>query len=1073
MSSRDKARSSTPNFLIGGGELGALMRGQDWLPSPLGAPETWPQALRSALLICLNTPIVSAVHWGTNLLTFYNDAYAPALAERHPWAVGRPLREVWAEIWDVLGPQIASVLETGRGFSTERQLLKMERGGTVQDTYWIYSFAPLYDEGVVAGVFVTALDTTDKVAAEHRGAADTERLRRMFDQAPGFMTMLRGPEHVFELTNVAYMQLIGHRDVLGRSVRDALPEVEGQGFFELLDNVYTSGEPFVGRAMPVELQRTPDAPVERRFVDLVYQPITGPDAKVTGIFVEGSDVTEQVIAATELRESEERNRRIVEGVKDHAIFTVDAKGRILDWTPGAQALFGWAAEEIRGENADLLFTPEDQAAGVQSRELAVARAEGCANGERWHVCRDGSRFFANSSVRPLHDAEAQVTGFIKIARDETERRSADAAVNETEQRYRLAAKATNDAIWDWDISTDHILWNEAVQALFGYQPEDVGASGAWWKEHIHPDDRGRVVNGIQAVIDGASDHWSDEYRFLRANGSYAETFDRGHVLRDEHGRATRMIGAMLDLTERKRAEERLRELNADLEKQVIERTLARGRTWQVSPDLLGVANRDGYFKIINPAWTRTLGWTEEEISKTPFLTLVHPDDVPPTLSAFEALIGGQPVLMFENRYRHKDGSYRSLSWVSVPEGDEFYCSARDITAEKEQARALALAQEALRQSQKMEAIGQLTGGVAHDFNNLLTVIRGSADLLRRHELSEEKRRRYVDAISDTADRAAKLTGQLLAFARRQALQAEVFDAAARVNGIADMLRTLLGSRVELAIDATCSDCFVEADASQLETALVNVVVNARDAMDGEGRVTIRIRSANPAAQGHPVACGMFVALTVTDTGCGIPEENLERIFEPFFTSKSVGNGTGLGLSQVFGFARQSGGDIDVSSKVGEGTTFTIYLPRADAALAAIPTQKVDERIDGHGRVLVVEDNTQVGEFAAQLLQELGYDTELATNADEAIRMLESNTASFDVVFSDVVMPGTNGVELGRRVRERWPGLPVVLTSGYSHVLADDARHGFPLLHKPYSVEGLSRILRKAVACGPDFEPLAS
>ena len=376
---------------------------------------------------------------------------------------------------------------------------------------------------------------------------------------------------------------------------------------------------------------------------------------------------------------------------------------------------------------------------------------------------------------------------------------------------------------------------------------------------------------------------------------------------------------------------------------------------------------------------------------------------------------------------------------------------------------LAATEDRMRQMQKMEAIGQLTGGVAHDFNNLLTIIRSSADLLRRQELAPERRQRYIDAISDTADRAAKLTGQLLAFARRQALRLEVFDAAGRVATIADMLRTVVGARVQLTVEAACSPCYVEADATQFETALINMAVNARDAMDGEGQLTILVDEATnvPALRGHASAPGDFVVVSVRDTGVGMGPEQLGRIFEPFFTTKEVGKGTGLGLSQVYGFAKQSGGEVDVASWVGSGATFRLYLPRTSAPTEPSEPVAAAPEIRNDGCILVVEDNEQVGEFATQLLRDLGYSTRYAGNARDAWTLLDAEHASIDVVFSDVVMPGESGVELARRIQARWPKLTVVLTSGYSHVLADDARHGFDLLHKPYSVEELSAVLQRA------------
>ncbi|WP_430912079.1 ATP-binding protein [Methylobacterium sp. sgz302541] len=375
-----------------------------------------------------------------------------------------------------------------------------------------------------------------------------------------------------------------------------------------------------------------------------------------------------------------------------------------------------------------------------------------------------------------------------------------------------------------------------------------------------------------------------------------------------------------------------------------------------------------------------------------------------------------------------------------------------------------LTEEALRQSQKMEAVGQLTGGVAHDFNNLLTIIRSSVDFLRRPDLPEERRRRYMDAVSDTVDRAAKLTGQLLAFARRQALKPETFDVGMCLRGVADMLDTVTGARIRVVADLPDDPCFIRCDRSQFETAVVNMAVNARDAMEGEGTLTLRLScdAPMPAIRGHAGSRACFSAVSLTDTGSGIAPEQLRRIFEPFFTTKEVGKGTGLGLSQVFGFAKQSGGDIDVVSALGTGTTFTLYLPQAEPPAEGVrETEPADPATDGAGRrILVVEDNVEVGRFATQILQDLGYATEWAANAEAALERLGPDGGGFDAVFSDVVMPGMGGIALAERLRGRIPHLPVVLTSGYSHVLAEEGTHGFELLHKPYSAGQLSRVLRR-------------
>ncbi|MCJ2131700.1 ATP-binding protein [Methylobacterium sp. E-045] len=373
----------------------------------------------------------------------------------------------------------------------------------------------------------------------------------------------------------------------------------------------------------------------------------------------------------------------------------------------------------------------------------------------------------------------------------------------------------------------------------------------------------------------------------------------------------------------------------------------------------------------------------------------------------------------------------------------------------------------LRQSQKLEAVGQLTGGVAHDFNNLLTIIRSSVDFLRRPDLPEDRRKRYMDAVSDTVDRAAKLTGQLLAFARRQSLKPEVFEVGERLRGVAEMLDTVTGARIRVRVEALDRPALVRADLNQFETALVNIAVNARDAMDGSGTLTMRVAAgqALPTIRGHAGSRGPFAAVSLTDTGSGIRPEVLGRIFEPFFTTKDVGRGTGLGLSQVFGFAKQSGGDVDVTSEIGKGTTFTLYLPEVSslATEAVVSDPDADLSPAGLGqRVLLVEDNLEVGSFCSQILEDLGYAPDWVVNAEEALERLGADGSGFRAVFSDVVMPGMGGIELAKALRLRIPALPVVLASGYSHVLAREDSHGFELLHKPYSAAQVGRVLHRII-----------
>ena len=897
-------------------------------------------------------------------------------------------------------------------------------------------------------------------------------------------------------------------------------------------------------------------------------------------------------ASQRLQATEDRYRAIVDSAIDNAIIALDANGMVTSWSAGAERLFGWSASEICGRRADCLFTPEDRSAGVPEREFHTARSQGRASDERWHIRKDGSRFYAHGALTPLVGADDP--GFVKVVRDITaehetkialedarhtaevvttaarlgtfdydlirdvlswdngaralfglppgapvsyqeaflrgvhpdDRALADAAVQssldpagdglfeieyrtigiedgklrhiaargqtffedgraarligtihdvtdarlaeaklrETEQRLRFANRATNDAIWDWDLVRDHVTWNEAIERAYGHRLADVEPTGGWWIDHIHPDDRARIDASIHAVIDHEATDWTDSYRFRRADGSYADIRDRGFVIRDEAGAPLRMIGAMLDDSERMSRERQLREEAVDLAERVEVSTADLERLWSASPDLIVVGSPEGIYIRANPAWKTVLGYDEQEVVGRSARDFLHPDDLAPAERALAiAQVGDLPQHLC--RYRHKDGSYRWLSWVAAPDRGEIFAIGRDVTASREADEVLRQTEDALRQSQKVEAVGQLTGGVAHDFNNLLTVIRGSVDLLRRPGLSVEKRIRYVDAIADTADRAMKLTSQLLAFARRQALQPQVFDAAASIASLQGMLPTLTGSRIETRYDLPPQPTLVLADPSQFDTAIINMAVNARDAMEGEGRLAIKVEMVAelPPLRNHAAIHQNYVAISIADTGTGIPESQIEQIFQPFFTTKGVGHGTGLGLSQVFGFAKQSGGDVAVDSEVGRGTTFTLYLPLATAEKPADVAEHLSLKpLEAGTCILVVEDNREVGKFATEALSELGLGSHWVTDADAALVELERSPDRYHAVFTDVVMPGLSGIELAEEITRLHPRLPVVLTSGYSHVLAQEGTKGFQLLRKPYSIDELARVLAQAM-----------
>ncbi|WP_199171760.1 PAS domain-containing protein [Pollutimonas nitritireducens] len=811
--------ASDLRFLYGGGEMGALMRSYDWSKSSLGYPSGWPQSLRTVVRLLLNTSHPMYIWWGQDGACLYNDAYRESIGpERHPQSLGQPARIVWAEIWDIIGPQVEHVMAGGQATWNEDHLVPITRHGRREDVYWTYSFSPIDDEtarGGVGGVLVICTETTQNVLAKQRLAQAIDRQRRLFRCAPGFIAILRGPDHVFEFVNDAYIQLAGDRDYIGRPALDAIPDVQGQGYKELLDDVYSSGERFVAQQMSLRVARTPGAAFEERFIDFIFEPIEDADGAITGIFVEGFDVTDRALADAALRESESR----------------------------------------------------------------------------------------------------------------------------------------------------------------------------------------------------------------------------------------------------------LRELNTYLEREVMERSAVGGRFWQISPDLLGVLSVSGQFESVNPAWLNVLGWTESEIEARSFFELLHPDERQTAQEEYKRLEKGKPITRFECRYLRKDGDYSWVVWAAAPFNDAYYCIGRDITSQKEAELELAAAREALRQSQKMEAIGQLTGGIAHDFNNLLAGISGNLEML---EMRLEQGRlsdldRYISGAQHSARRAAGLTQRLLAFSRRQTLAPKPTDTNRLVADMEDLIRRTVGPDIDVYIVGFEGLWPTRVDPSQLENALLNLCINARDAMSPEGgRLTVETSNTSldeRAARERSLPPGEYVALSVTDTGSGMPPDIISQAFDPFFTTKPLGQGTGLGLSMIYGFVRQSGGQVQIYSEVGTGTTMRIYLPR-DLGSAEAPKEVRSAAVAASGRgerVVVIDDEPALRQLMVEVLEENGYIALAAADGPSGLKLLESED-EVDLLITDVGLPGgMNGRQVADAARISRPGLKVLFVTGYAEkaiVRNGMLDSGMEVMIKPFTMASM-------------------
>jgi PAS domain S-box-containing protein len=650
--------------------------------------------------------------------------------------------------------------------------------------------------------------------------------------------------------------------------------------------------------------------------------------------------------------------------------------------------------------------------------------------------------------------EDHVVGVYAMVQDITDQWHALEAARESEIRFRRIADSAPVPIWVTASDRTREFVNEAYCAFLGLTFDE--ALRFDWRTILHVEDQERIL--AESVAGEASRQaFTLEARYRRGDGEWRWVRSISQPRFDGDGMPEGFIGVATDITAAKNAEREALDRARELQASVDRRTLERDRLWSLSTDAFAVCDLNGVWLSASPAWTTILGWSTSQLLGRTSAWMVHPDDRAATEQASKNLLAGLPQRAFSHRLRSADGGYRIISWSAVPEGDRVYCIGRDVTIERERADAMRQVEDALRQSQKMEALGQLTGGVAHDFNNLLTPILGTLDLLLARSPAGERQTRLLDGALQSALRAKTLVQRLLAYSRRQPLEAKPTALKPLLEGLGDLLRSTIGPTITIEADLADNLPPAMVDANQIEMAVLNLVVNARDAMPAGGRIQISLSAHDQTERGQDVSPGQYLMLAVADEGTGMDAETLARAAEPFFSTKASGAGTGLGLSMVHGLVGQLGGALRIHSEVGKGTRIEMLLP--------VSGQSPDTAVRGDGEVaagdaltiLLVDDEPLVRANTAAMLAELHHQVVDCGSGPEAIKLLEAGLSP-DLLVTDQVMPQMSGVELVTAARQRRPTLPALIISGYPQ--GDEPRLVVGRLAKPFGVRDLAAAMAR-------------
>ncbi len=760
-------------------------------------------------------------------------------------------------------------------------------------------------------------------------------------------------------------------------------------------------------------------------------------------------------AALSTLSENERLKLLAGSIASHAIYMLGPEGSVASWTLGAEQIMGYPAAEIMEQQFSRFFTEEEQAAGTPAKLLKEASLDGQSGSESWQVRKDGRRFLASLVVDPVRDASGFPAGFTVIARDITGQIAAREALLESERRFRLLVESVEDyAICMLDPSGLVTNWNSGALRIEGYEAHEI--VGQHFSKFYTREDRAAGLPWRVLEIATREGRYESEGWRIRKDGSRFWASVVVNAIRDGSGEVIGFAKIARDISERRAGQEALRE--SERQYRLFLESVTGYALYMLDPNGIVISWNTGAKRI--------KGYAGDEIVGQHFSRFYTGRD----------RAAGLPARALQTAAA--EGRFEQQGWRVRKNGERFWANViihpiigedgnlagfakitQDITAKRDAEIALKKAQEYSGRAQRMEALGHLTGGVAHDFNNLLMVVGGFAQTLKKLAGQDPKGMRAVEAIELAVEKGQSLTRQLLTFSRRQTLNPVVTGIAERIEAFSKMLGSSSADKPKLIADVPPGIWSVKADVSEFELALLNITLNARDAMPDGGVITITAENVEFKREESPDQLdGDFVAVTIADTGTGIPEEILPKVFDPFFTTKGGTKESGLGLSQVHGFAHQSGGTVTIDSKLGRGTRVTLYLPRAKTPperAAGAAKQPI-----GGGKALLVDDNRDVLEVSALYLQELGYEVDTMDSAPPALKAIERE--KYALVVSDIVMSGMDGIDLAHEIRKMQPGMPIVLVTGYSRIPASVGEE-FVLVRKPYQLEDLSRAVGTAIA----------